>query len=44
MMNDLCLLSQDKADSPPETDGGQWLIGDVKQQDATHQAPPRVPF
>jgi hypothetical protein len=35
-MNDLCLLAEDEADCPPETDGGKWLIGNVKQQHASH--------
>ena len=35
-MNDLCLLAEDKADGPPETDGGKWLVGNVKQQHTSH--------
>jgi hypothetical protein len=35
-MYDLCLVAEDEADGPPETDGGQWLVGDVEQQHASH--------
>ena len=40
----VCLVLCDKADGPPESDGGQWFVGNVQQQHATHRAPPQVPL